>query len=70
MPAEPKAMARRLREQLRVRGFELTHGQCLGIVARQLGHRDQNVLVARSSSAAVVRVHRWSCSARPADCFT
>jgi hypothetical protein len=58
VPAEPKAIARRLREQLRSRGLDLTYGRCFDIVARQLGHRDWNVLVARSTSAAVVRVDR------------
>jgi ribosomal protein S18 acetylase RimI-like enzyme len=55
---DPKAMARSLREQMRTRGLELSHGECLEIVARQLGDRDWNVLAARSRdrSAAVVRV--------------
>jgi ribosomal protein S18 acetylase RimI-like enzyme len=54
---DPKAMARSLREQMRTRGVELSHGECLEIVARQLGDRDWNVLAARSRHrSAVVRV--------------
>jgi ribosomal protein S18 acetylase RimI-like enzyme len=55
---DPKGMARSLREQMRTRGVELSHGECLEIVARQLGDRDWNVLAARNRprSATVVRV--------------
>jgi ribosomal protein S18 acetylase RimI-like enzyme len=55
---DPKGMARSLREQMRTRGVELSHGECLEIVARQLGDRDWNVLAARNrqQSATVLRV--------------
>lgn len=51
-------MARSLRTQLRERGLELSHGECLDIVARQLGHRDWNVLAARTWRASLVQVRR------------
>ncbi|MGH8861818.1 MAG: GNAT family N-acetyltransferase [Jatrophihabitantaceae bacterium] len=58
MPNDPKVMARSLRSQLHARGLELTHGECLDIVAQQLGHRDWNVLSARHSLPAVLRLQR------------
>ncbi|MGY1847346.1 glyoxalase superfamily protein [Blastococcus sp. SYSU DS1021] len=49
-----KQMARRLRAALRERqGLELTHGQCLELVARQLGAADWNTLNARLAPSPV-----------------
>lgn len=42
-----KLQAKRLRSQLQRLGLQMTHGQCLDLLARQLGHRDWNTLVAR-----------------------
>lgn len=58
MTTNPKAMARSLRAQLRERGLELSHGECLNIVARQLGDKDWNVLVARHAPSSLVQVRR------------
>src|SRR5690242_11853368 len=58
MTDNPKAMARSLRAQLRDRGLDLTHGECLDMVARQLGHRDWNVLAAREHRTSLVQVRR------------
>lgn len=44
--AELKAQARRLRAQLRETGVEVTHSRSLELLARQLGARDWNTLVA------------------------
>lgn len=43
----PKAMAKALRGALADHGHALSHGQCLDLVARQLGYADWNVLAAR-----------------------
>lgn len=43
----PKTMAKSLRSALAAYGHELSHGQCLELVARQLGYTDWNVLSAR-----------------------
>ncbi|WP_417582042.1 glyoxalase superfamily protein [Pelagibacterium sp.] len=40
-------MAKSLRNALAEHGHELSHGQCLDLVARQLGYADWNVLSAR-----------------------
>lgn len=58
MPDNPKVMARVLREQLHTRGLDLSHGECLDLVARQLGHRDWNVLAARTTVSTLVHVRR------------
>jgi ribosomal protein S18 acetylase RimI-like enzyme len=58
MTDNPKAMARSLRAQLHERGLELSHGECLDLVARQLGHRDWNVLAARAPRASLVQIRR------------
>ncbi|GAA2719489.1 glyoxalase superfamily protein [Cellulomonas aerilata] len=51
-PADPKAMARVLRADVHDRyGVELTHSQCLEIVAHQLGAGSWNVLAARLRDA-------------------
>lgn len=42
--AELKTQARRLREQLRETGVEITHSRSLELLARQLGARDWNTL--------------------------
>ncbi len=46
----PKTMAKSLRSALAKYGHELSHGQCLELVARQLGYADWNVLAARETS--------------------
>lgn len=43
----PKSVAKTLRHALSERGIALSHGQCLDIVARQMGYDDWNVLSAR-----------------------
>jgi RimJ/RimL family protein N-acetyltransferase len=58
MTDNPKAMARILRVQLHELGLDLSHGVCLDIVARQLGHRDWNVLAARTRHPSLVQVRR------------
>jgi hypothetical protein len=44
---DPKTAAKRLRVALKERTIDLSHGECLDLVARQLGLRDWNVLAAR-----------------------
>jgi catechol 2,3-dioxygenase-like lactoylglutathione lyase family enzyme len=44
---QSKAMAASLRESLAVHGVDLTHSQCLEIVAKQLGFQEWNVLAAK-----------------------
>jgi catechol 2,3-dioxygenase-like lactoylglutathione lyase family enzyme len=44
---QSKAMAKSLRDSLAARQVELTHGECLDIVARQFGFVDWNVLAAK-----------------------
>jgi hypothetical protein len=46
----PKTMAKSLRSALAEHGHELSHGQCLELVARQLGYADWNGLAARDTS--------------------
>lgn len=53
----PKTMAKLLRNALADHGHELSHGQCLELVARQLGYADWNVLAARDSSKALPDLH-------------
>lgn len=47
----PKTMAKALRGALAERGHALTHGQCLDLVARQLGYPNWNVLAPISDGA-------------------
>ncbi len=42
-----KTQAKRLRSQLQRLGLQMTHGQCLDLLARQMGHRDWNTLAAQ-----------------------
>lgn len=51
-PQAAKAMARALRQGLAARQVALSHGECLDLLARQLGLHDWNVLAARLASAA------------------
>jgi len=44
---DPKTAAKRLRTALKEKTVDLSHGECLDLVARQLGLRDWNVLCAR-----------------------
>ena len=48
---DAKAMARSLRSALGDRQVELSHGECLDIVARQFGLDNWNVLSARIDAA-------------------
>lgn len=43
----PKTMAKALRGALAERGVSLSHGQCLDLVAKQLGYIDWNVLAVK-----------------------
>lgn len=49
----PKTMAKTLRSALAERGHALSHGQCLDLVARQLGYSDWNVLTAKQQATDV-----------------
>jgi len=44
---DPKTSAKRLRTALKERNVDLSHGECLDLVARQLGLRDWNVLAVK-----------------------
>lgn len=44
---DPKTAAKRLRTALKEKKVDISHGECLDLVARQLGVRDWNVLSAR-----------------------
>jgi catechol 2,3-dioxygenase-like lactoylglutathione lyase family enzyme len=46
---QSKAMAKSLRESLAALSIELTHSQCLEIVAQQFGFRDWNILAGKIS---------------------
>jgi catechol 2,3-dioxygenase-like lactoylglutathione lyase family enzyme len=46
---QSKAMAKSLRDSLAALSFELTHSQCLEIVARQFGFHDWNTLAGKIS---------------------
>ena len=41
-----KVQAKRLRSHLQQSGVQMTHSQCLELLARQMGHRDWNTLSA------------------------
>ena len=43
---DPKAMAKALRHDVAAHGLQLSHAQCLEIVAHQLGHADWNTAAA------------------------
>lgn len=61
----PKTMAKALRGALADHGHALTHGQCLDIVAKQLGCADWNVLAARAGkSNALTLPDGWFTSGR------
>lgn len=45
---DPKTMAKSLRADLTSHGYDLTHSQCLEIVAHQLGYDDWNTASAKS----------------------
>lgn len=49
---DAKAMAKALRRTLATRNIELSHSDCLEVVAHQLGLADWNTLAARISSAS------------------
>ena len=49
---DAKAMAKSLRHAMAQRDVALSHGECLEIVARQLGFADWNTLSAKLSPAA------------------
>jgi catechol 2,3-dioxygenase-like lactoylglutathione lyase family enzyme len=49
---ESKAMAKSLRESLAVLDVNLTHGQCLELVAKQFGFADWNILAAKIATGA------------------
>ena len=49
---DPKAMARRLREELADRGVEVSHSEALELVAHQHGARDWNTLAAHTPDPA------------------
>ncbi|PZF85724.1 glyoxalase superfamily protein [Jiangella anatolica] len=52
---DAKTMAKTLRTELGARrGVELTHGECLEIVARQFGFDDWNVLAAKTAELATI----------------
>jgi hypothetical protein len=44
---DPKVAAKRLRTALQEKKLDITHGECLDLVARQLGLKDWNVMSAR-----------------------
>jgi hypothetical protein len=44
---DPKTAAKRLRTALKEKNVDLSHGECLNLVARQLGLKDWNVLAAK-----------------------
>ncbi|WP_105385925.1 glyoxalase superfamily protein [Neorhizobium alkalisoli] len=48
---ESKAMAKALRQSLAERNIEISHGECLELVAKQFGFADWNVLSAQIESA-------------------
>jgi hypothetical protein len=45
--ADPKTAAKRLRTALQEKNIDLSHGECLDLVARQLGFKNWNVLAAK-----------------------
>jgi hypothetical protein len=45
--ADPKTAAKRLRTALKEKNIDLSHGECLDLVARQQGLKNWNVLAAR-----------------------
>jgi catechol 2,3-dioxygenase-like lactoylglutathione lyase family enzyme len=55
--ADPKAMARRLRDALADRGVAVSHGEALELVARELGARDWNTVAAARASARARDAH-------------
>jgi len=48
----PKSMAAALRRELKAKSIDLSHAECLELVARQLGARDWNTLAALAERAA------------------
>ena len=48
---DPKTAAKRLRTALKEKKIDLSHGECLDLVARQLGLKDWNVLAAKLGGA-------------------
>jgi Glyoxalase superfamily protein len=49
---DPKTAAKRLREALETKNIKLTHGECLDLVSKQLGHKNWNVLSANLEKPA------------------
>ena len=48
---DAKTIAKSLRASLASRGVDLTHSECLEIVARQFGFAEWNILAAKLASA-------------------
>lgn len=59
-PRDPKAMAKSLRQALAERRIDLSHGDSLECVARQLGWRDWNTLAARLARPALRLPEDWT----------
>jgi hypothetical protein len=51
-PSDAKTVARRLATALKDKSIDLSHGECLDLVARQFGLKDWNVMAARLAPAA------------------
>lgn len=59
-PRDPKALARTLRQALSERGIDLSHGDSLECVARQLGWRDWNTLSAHLDRKPLRLPQHWT----------
>lgn len=51
-PSDAKVAAKRLATALRAKNIDLSHGECLDLVARQFGLNDWNVMAARLAPSA------------------
>ena len=53
-PSEAKTVAKRLATALKTKRIDLTHGECLDLVARQFGLKDWNVMAAKLAEKSPV----------------
>ncbi len=67
--AEPKSMAKALRSEMASQGTKLSHGNCLEIVAHQLGYRDWNTLAATSIDDMLLLPKDWSITSNTNDLY-
>lgn len=72
---EPKSAAKRLRTVLKAKNIDLSHGECLELVAKLMGFNDWNVLAAASAErshfiSSIIAPPGWVVVGKNIQCFS